>query len=248
MYDDDYHRVKISAYKTAPSITWKGRMGSAFKLGGSIEGIEVEETMDRFINTIPNIPVERISYLGFHSSYSYENYDNAAFPTLGMHFSLETGWKTNLENSDQNHTYFTPSLGFNYKISSGGSIVLATKLKGNIIIGDEIEFYHAASIGGLDGLRGYRNQRFTGTKSYYQNTDIRFNLRKVKTALVPLQIGLLAGFDYGRVWLDDENSKDWKTSYGAGFWLVGAEMINLNLSLFNSKDGAYIQFGLGFGF
>jgi hypothetical protein len=248
VYNDDYHRVKISTIKTAPSITWKGRMGAAFKLGGSIEGIEVEETIDRFINTIPNVPMERKSYLGFHSSYSYENYDNAAFPTLGMHFSLETGWKSNLENSDQNHTYFTPSLGFNYKISSGGSVVLATKLKGNILIGDEIEFYQAASIGGIDGLRGYRNQRFTGTKSYYQNTDIRFNLRKVKTALVPLQIGLLAGFDYGRVWLEDENSKDWKTSYGAGFWLVGAEMINLNLSLFNSKDGAYIQFGLGFGF
>ncbi len=247
-YDDDYHRVKISTYKTAPSIKWQGRMGAAFKIGGSIESIEVEETIGRYINTLPNIPADRQTYLGFHSSYSYENYDYAAFPTLGMHFSLETGWKTNIKNSDENHTYFTPSLGINYKLSSEGSVVLATKLKGNIIIGDEIEFYNAASIGGIEGLRGYRNQRFTGTSSYFQNTDIRFNLRKVRTGLIPLEIGLLAGFDYGRVWIDVESSKDWKTSYGAGFWLVGAELINLNLSLFNSKDGAYIQFGLGFGF
>ncbi|MDD3721352.1 MAG: metallophosphoesterase [Lutibacter sp.] len=247
-YGVDYHRVRLSTYAAYPSLLWQGRMGAKFKIGGLAESIEVEKTENRFINTVPYVVDKRKTYLGAKASYSYENYDNKVLPTLGMNVSLETGWKTNIDDNTENHAFITPSISFNHKIIPSGKIVLATKFKGNIIIGDNFEFYNAASIGGIDGLRGYRNQRFTGNESFYQNTDIRFNIRNVKTELVPLQIGLYGGFDYGRVWVDDENSNDWKTSYGAGFWLVGAEMINLNLSVFNSKDGAYVRFGLGFGF
>jgi hypothetical protein len=245
---DDYHRVRLSTYAASPSIKWQGRMGAEINIGGLVESIEVEKTENRFINSIPYLLDKRKTFIGAKASYFYENHDHKASPALGMNLSLETGWKTNINDAKENHAFITPSISFNHKITSNGKIVLATKFKGNIIIGDNFEFYYGASIGGINGLRGYRNQRFTGNKSFYQNTDIRFNLRKVKTELVPLQIGVFGGFDYGRVWLNDENSSDWKTSYGAGFWIVGAEMINLNLSIFNSKDGAYVKFGLGFGF
>ena len=165
-----------------------------------------------------------------------------------MHFSLASGWKSNIKNTGENHAFLTPSFGINYKLNPIGTIVLATKLKSNIIIGTNFEFYNAASIGGLDGLRGYRNQRFTGNSSFYQNSDLRFTLRNVKTELVPLQLGVFTGFDYGRVWLKNEKSNDWKTSYGGGFWLVAADLVNLNVTVFNSKDGAYFNLGLGFGF
>ncbi len=247
-FDDDYHRVRLSTYAVSPSIKWKGRMGAEFKIGGLFESIEVEDTKNRFINTLPYVLDKRKNYAGFHTSYQYENFDNKAFPTLGMNFLVETGWKTNLTDSKENNAYITPSIGLNYKLNPMGNIVLATKLKANILIGDTFEFYNAASIGGSDGLRGYRNQRFIGNQSFYQNTDLRLNLRKVKTELIPLQIGLSAGFDYGRVWLKNENSNDWKTSYGGGFWMVGAEMFNLNVSVFDSKEGPYFNFGLGFGF
>jgi len=248
-FGEDYHRVRLSKYAINPSLKWVGRLGAQFNFGSTIESIEVEATENRFISTLPNTLIEkRRNYAGVQASYFYENFDNNTFPTLGMNIELKTGWKSNLEDSDENHAFISPSLRFDYKLSSNGNIVLGTKLKGHIIIGDNFEFYNGASIGGFDGLRGYRNQRFTGNQSFYQNTDIRLNLRKVKTELVPLQLGVFGGFDYGRVWLENENSEDWKTSYGGGIWLVGAEMINLNLSVFNSQDGAQFKFGLGFGF
>lgn len=247
-FNEDYHRVKLSTYALNPALKWKGRFGAEFKIGGIIESIEIENTENRFINTLPNTIEERKTYTGFKTSYAFVNYDNKLFPTLGMSTMLEAGWKSNIENSNENHTFITPSISFTHKITSNGNLVIATKLKGNILIGNTFELYNAASIGGLDGLRGYRNNRFSGDKSFYQNTDIRINLRKVKTELVPLQIGLYGGFDYGRVWLKDENSKNWKTSYGGGFWLVAAELVNLNASLFKSNEGTYFKFGLGFGF
>jgi len=247
-FGDDYYRVRVSARAIYPSLLWKGRMGAQLNLGGILEGVEIENTVDRFINTVPDLPTGRQYYLGVQASYVYENYDNNAFPTLGMRASLDTGWKTNMDNYDENNAFITPSLSINYKLSSSGRLVLATKLNGNIIIGDNYQFYNAASIGGKNGLRGYRNQRFTGDKSFYQNTDIRYNLRSMKTGLVPIQLGIFGGFDYGRVWLDGEESKDWKTSYGGGLSLVGAQMVNINVSLFHSQEGAYFIVGLGFGF
>ncbi|WP_372746114.1 metallophosphoesterase [Lutibacter sp.] len=247
-FDDNYHRVKISTYAVNPFLKWKGRFGAEFKIGPSIESIEVESTANRYINDINYQQEKRKTYTGFQTFYTYQNYDNKAFPTLGMNFTIESGWKQNIENHKENNGFIKPSLSFNYKLNSNAKIVLATKVKGNIIIGDNFEFYNAASIGGIDGLRGYRNQRFTGNSSFYQNSDLRFNLSNVKTELAPMQFGIFTGFDYGRVWLKNENSTDWKTSYGGGLWFTGADMLNLNLSIFNSKDGAYVAFGLGFGF
>ncbi|UMB54834.1 metallophosphoesterase [Lutibacter sp. A64] len=247
-FGENYHRVRLSTYAIAPSLKWESRLGAIFKIGATIESKEVEASTNRYISTLNYTLDERKTFAGLITSYEYKNYDHKAFPTLGMSFSLNAEWKSNLENNKENHTFITPAFGINYKLSSNGNIVFATKVKGNIIIGDNFEFYDAASIGGLDGLRGYRNQRFIGNKSFYQNTDIRFNIRKVKTQVIPLQLGFFTGFDYGRVWLKDENSNDWKTSYGGGFWLVAADLINLNTSVFNSKDGVYFNIGLGFGF
>jgi len=247
-FGEDYHRVRFSTYAISPSLKWKGRFGATLKLGATFESNEIEGTSNRFINTLNYTLDKRKNFGGLRASYNYENYDHKVFPTLGMHFSLDSGWKTNLKNTDENHGFITPSFGINYKLNPKGSIVLASKIKSNIIIGTNFEFYNAASIGGIDGLRGYRNQRFTGNTSFYQNSDLRFTLRKVKTELVPLQLGVFTGFDYGRVWLKNEKSNDWKTSYGCGFWLVAADLVNLNVSVFNSKDGAYFNLGLGFGF
>ena len=114
--------------------------------------------------------------------------------------------------------------------------------------GDGFEFYQAASTGGNDGLRGYRNQRFTGKNSFYQNSDIRLNLRKIKTSLLPLHIGLYTGFDYGRVWEENDTSSKWNSSFGGGIFLNGADMISANIGVFKGSESARIAFSLGFNF
>ncbi|MDT0552490.1 metallophosphoesterase [Urechidicola vernalis] len=244
----DYNRVRIAALTAYPSFKWTGRMGSEVSLGGSYEGVNVEKTPGRFIETQPDISGDQQDFVGVYGKFSYENYDNDALRTLGMRAAIDIGWKSNLGDKEENNGYIIPELSLNHKIDGEGKWVIATKMKGKIIIGDNFEFYNGASIGAKDGLRGYRAQRFTGKKSFYQNTDLRLNFQQLKTRLLPLKLGVLAGFDYGRVWAQGENSNKWHTSYGVGFWVVGAEMINLNFSIFNSTDGNYARFGLGFGF
>ena len=248
-FGKDYHRVRISTYAASPSLKWKGRMGGEVKFGPTFESIEIEKTDNRFINLFPIFNEKRHNYLGLRTSYYYENFNKNTFPTLGMAVSFKAGWRTNINtDTSENNGYFTPAIGFNYNLTANGKLILATKFKANIIIGDNFKFYNAASIGGDDGLRGFNNNRFTGNTSYYNNTDIRYNFTKIKTKVVPFQVGVFGGFDYGRVWLKGEDSNDWKTSFGGGIWADAAELINFNLSVFGSKEGARFRFGLGFEF
>ncbi|WP_179954990.1 metallophosphoesterase [Maribacter luteus] len=246
----DFNRVKLRTIAFTPSVIWRGGSGSQFRLGVNYESVEVEETSDRFINTfyVASGEENHKNFVGAEMQYSFSNSDNVAFPTLGMSTSLLMGYKTGFENGSQGFGYLVPSLSFDYKLIPSGRLVLATKWKAHLNLGDGYEFYQAASIGGLDGLRGFRNQRFSGKRAFYQNTDLRYSLKRMKTGLLPLNMGVFGGYDYGRVWTPEFDSDIWHTSYGGGFFLNAADILSLNFALYDSKDGPRFTFGLGFGF
>ena len=156
---------------------------------------------------------------------------------MGMAFSLEGGYTANLNDSDRTFGYIIPSLSFDYRLVPSGQLVLATKFKGHFNIGDDFEFYQAVSIGANNGLRGFRFQRFTGKTAYFQNTDVRWSFRERRTGLLPVTPGVYGGFDYGRVWIPNEDSDTWHNSYGGGFFVNGADILSFNAGLFNSSDG-----------
>lgn len=249
-FDLDYNRVKLRTFKVAPALTWRGKLGASFKIGVSYESNEIDNTAGRFIsqpNAINNSVFDKQDFYGADAKYEYGNADNDAFPTLGMLFAIQAGYRNNVSTS-RGFGYIIPELGFDYKLIPSGQLVLATKLSGQFNLGDDFEFYQAASLGRNNGLRGYRDERFIGNSAFVQTTDVRLNLRKVKTGLLPLNIGVYGGVDYGRVWLDGEDSDRWNNSFGGGIFANAADMLTLNVSAFNSDDGLLFAFKLGFGF
>ncbi|WCO01246.1 metallophosphoesterase [Psychroserpens ponticola] len=247
--DLDYNRVKIRTLKVMPSLVWRGYSGSEVKVGLSYESNEVQRTKNRFIETFPkgNDLFDKQDFWGVDAKYSIENKDNEAFPTLGFQFSLQAGYKNNV-STEKGFSYVIPELGFDYKLIPSGNLVLATNFKGHLNLGNEFQFYQAANLGASNGLRGYRNQRFTGRNAFVQSTDLRLNLSQVKTGWFPLYVGVYGGFDYGRVWLKDDNSEKWNNSMGGGVFLNVANMLTGNISAFNSNDGLRLAFKIGFGF
>jgi len=247
----DYNRVKVRSLNFNPQLKWRSRSGVSVTWGLNYDNIEVDNTQNRFVENNPELPnyiFDEVQFFGTNLSFNFENYDNKAYPTMGMKTNIQLGHKTNLDNNDRSYNYIIPEISFNHKIDAQGKWVLATKLKSHINFGNELEFYQAASIGGTDGLRGFRNQRFTGNQSFYQNTDIRYSFSSMKTKLIPVRVGVYSGFDYGRVWLNEEDSKKWHNSYGGGFFINGAELLSANIGLFNSSDGLRAAFSLGFQF
>lgn len=249
----NYNRVHIRMLKFAPTIERKGRFGSNLRFQLTYENFDVENTAGRFI-AIPNIVNPSIfknqQFAGASAQYSYENYDNASLPTMGFGFMIAANWKMNVNNSKQNFPTLESKINFNHKIDHQGKVVIASLLKGKAILNDNFEFYQAAALGGDFDLRGFRNQRFIGNQSFFQSSDLRIAIGKIKSSIVPMSYGFFGGYDYGRVWLNGENSNKWHQAVGGGLWLNGLNAITARLTYFKgtADDEARIAFGLGFGF
>ena len=240
----NYYRVKIQDFEFKPSLLWYGQTKSTTKLGINYSNKQIENSENRFINLSTNDTFSNKNFLGINAGFHFENKDHKVFPTLGFLFNIDLGYEYNLDDNS-GLTFITPEIGFDQKIIENGKLVFATDIKSQINFGKNYLFYQAASIGVNNGLRGFRNQRFTGEKSFVQSTDIRYCISSFKTRLIPLKLGLYSGFDYGKVWLNGDHSENWHTSYGGGLFLNLMDKFTLNTSLFNANER--LQFSVSSG-
>jgi len=254
--DMDYNRVRQSTYAFGTSLIKRGEYGSKLTLGVNFESIEIQNNEERFINDFfqSDIQPDRDNFINAEFSYGFSNVDEPAFPTLGLDFKLTLGYTNNITNSND-FSYVIPTLGIAHRLDPGGRIVLASRLEGHINFGDGFEFYQAANLGANNGLRGYRNERFSGKRSFFHSTDLRYNLNRESTSIAPIEYGIFGGFDYGRVWVGDDlvgipefNDDALNTSVGGGFFVNMVDMLSLNVGLFTSDDSMRFSFGFGFQF
>ncbi|BFM41877.1 metallophosphoesterase [Flavobacterium sp. CFS9] len=248
----DYNRVRIQKFNVSVAIRHVGRYGSEFSVQPMLQQMRVEETKNRFID-IPNIINPAIFgsqvFGGAKIKYHFKNSDFAAKPTLGVTFMISAAWLANLNETKQNFPTLESLLGFTHKIDSNGKLVLATLLKGKAILNNNYEFYQGAALGGDTDLRGYRNERFLGSSYFSQSTDLRLSIGKIQKTIAPLTYGILGGFDYGRIWLDGENSRKWHQDYGGGFWLNAINVLTARITYFKSPDETgRVIFGAAYSF
>ncbi len=251
LVERDFNRVRMEQLQFSPSLIWRNERGSSFIISAVAESLEVLRDEDKFIGQIfsqDNPVFDRQYYAGTEATYTYRNKTNPPYPIRGMDFNFTAGYKSNIDEYDNKFGYLNPSLSINYPLHHSGAAVFATKLGGKVIIGDNYEFYHAATLGGNENLRGFRNDRFNGSSAFYHSTDLRLAFARFKTSFVPVMMGITAGFDYGRVWTEGEDFDEWHSNYGGSFWINGFNVITANVGYYHGDDGNRINFILGFKF
>ncbi|GAA0872117.1 metallophosphoesterase [Gangjinia marincola] len=247
----NFNRVKIAQITGGLGLVRRGRLGSEFKIQTTFETFEVEDTNNRFITEAEAFDesddiFEQQYFASITTSYEFASYDNKLNPTRGMLFQLNGGASTNIDNENTfgrvgSHIEFFNSLTTNRKL------VLRTKLDAATIIGEDYEFYQAAVLGADTGLRGYRRDRFNGETAFAGGADLRYSFNKLKTTVLPLDMGLYVGSDIGRVWTDLPNeSETWHPSYGLGFWVNTAQAAGINANVFFTDEGARVGVTVGF--
>lgn len=241
----DFNRARIRQFKLRSGIGYR-----SIHFHALFENYKVEESSNRWVNSnnINEAIFESQNYIGAEADILYENADARDFPTRGLYFKAVLGYKKNIKLDNNQFGYAALKLGFDKKLIASGDLVLGSKAEIRTNFGDDYLFYHAQTIGGDTGLRGYRNDRFAGKSSFYQSTDLKWRVKEFVTALTPITIGVYGGFDYGRVWVSDDTSNTWHNSFGGGFWLGSLNALSINAGYFVSDEDAIIQIGLGFGF
>lgn len=240
-----YNQVKVNKYSFSGSLYWK--LGENHQLVGysSLELFHLKDKYKktRLINEYygPDDDVFRNNiFWDLDLSYEISRKLSSIFPNAK--FSATTGWTLNLTDVKRSFPYLKSSASVDVKFTD--RITLATQINAEALFTDKYEFYQAATI----NLRGYRDNRFIGKQSFYQYTDLRYDLGRLENPFTPILYGVFIGFDYGRVWHPEETSRLWHTSLGGGGWLTFFKKYTGKFSYFRSKDGGRFYIGLGLGF
>ncbi len=252
--DDDYNynRVNHSIYSGHIGILKRSAFGSDYGFKAAFEGVEIEDTNDRFITDIISPSnedfYERAYFGSLSAEYDYYSTDNKINPAKAMKFNINVGAKTNLQDVDMVYGFLNSEVEFYNALIKNKKLTLRTNLRTQLRIGKEYLFYQAANLGGETGLRGYRAERFTGKNSLVGGADIHYYFPSFKTRILPLQLGIFGGGDLGRVWQKSDFSDKWHNDYGGGLRLTAAESLSGTFSLFTGDEGARFTFGLGVRF
>lgn len=248
----DFNRVKKSIYSGHVEILKRSAFGSNYGLRTIFEGIQLDASPDRFITTYrPESDeefYERHYFGALEAEYDYLSADNKLNPTKGMTFHLDVGARTNLQDAGEVYGYINSDVGFYNALTKDKTLVLKTDVRSQFRFGNNYKFYQAANIGGDNGLRGYRSERFTGRNSLVGSADLRYSFPSIKTRLLPLQVTIFGGGDVGRVWHKGDGSEKWHNDYGGGLRITAAKSLSGIFNLFTGEDGSRFTFGLGFNF
>ena len=252
--DANFHRVKQTYLLLSPLLARRFNDAAVFKIGVAYESHEIQNTAGRFIEQIseslrPEV-FGRIDFAGVKTILAIENLNAPAFPTHGLKLHSEIGWKTSLNDRTRNFAYLEGNLSIYQQLSSDGRFVIASRVGGKHIFNNKFEFYQGANLGGLGpngNIRGFRRERFTGKSSLYHNTDLRWEAISSNNELLPFTFGFLAGFDHGRVWLENDLSDTWHYSYGGGVWVSPLQLLDIRVSMFRG-DGKNNRLLIGSSF
>lgn len=124
---------------------------------------------------------------------------------------------------------------------------LALRAGGGRVLGN-FPFYKALFLGGIENLRGYSRERFSGNASLFTQAELRIFLANLNI-IIPGKFGIHFFGETGRVYTENDNSKKWHPSYGGGLWMSFlSRQVNLSFSAASSPESTLFYFGTKFDF
>lgn len=227
-YNKDYYRVRIGEFFINPELSFPLNSGTSFFAGMFYQNSRIEATPDRFILDLasnglnPEI-FERKESVGVSAGLKHDSRDNIIYPFSGIYWEARNQFHYGLTGSDKVFDQVTGEIRWFIRPWKSAGHVAAFRAGGAVNAGD-YDFFQANSLGSFANLRGFPYNRYSGYASFYQNTDLRIKLSRVRSYITKGYFGLILFNDLGRVWQTKEDSHKWHHGYGGGLWVSPYEM------------------------
>ncbi|PKA84372.1 outer membrane protein assembly factor BamA [Ulvibacter sp. MAR_2010_11] len=245
----EYNRLGLQTISANIGLLRNSSFGSFFKVQTKFDAITVNSSQNNLFQDFGKVIIDETNYFGtLEGVYSYRSFDNPLSPSRGMIFDLKLGVTDNLSDFSRVFGYLKSNISFYNALIKNEKLVLKTTVNSAFNFGNSFEFYQSVHAGANTGLRGYRERRFSGKSALVGSADIRYAFDEFRIELFPIQIGLYAGADLGKVWVPNQDSEKWHNSFGGGLWMNGQGGLGGTFSAFNSIEGMRYSFGLGFTF
>ena len=186
-------------------------------------------------------------YGGVFINFINNTRDNELLPTLGTYVDFKWAAFKGLNKYADSYGQFTGSITLYKNLDSRAKFVLANRFGGGVTIGKPA-FFQNQFLGGEGNLLGYRQYRFAGLHSFYNNAELRFKLGDFVSYVLPGQVGLLGFYDVGRVWSSNDQSNTWHQGVGGGVYFAPASLALFRFVMGHSNEGWYPYLSINFRF
>jgi len=165
----------------------------------------------------------------------YDDRDNIFNPTEGQRFSLTGEFAGDALGGDFNFDKYTIDARKYFKVGSKQTVAL--RVTGGYALGD-VPVSSQYVIGGIDTLRGYQDEEFTGDKMFTASAEYRFPVAK--------KIDGVLFTDYGNAWNggDGYNLNNLVHSVGVGL-RIDTPIGPIRLDVAHGDEGNKCEFGFG---
>lgn len=244
--DAGLYKVRYTGAIFNVGTTYRFFNRSSFSANAITELLERGHSDESFFDAFPNPNLKPRTGAGGELKLIIDFRDSPTFTTKGIFLSAS------------HKSIFTDDLAFGKTSFELGyystarifiPVTLGVRLGTERTYGSEIPFYHLASIGQSYHLRGYRQNRFSGTGTNFINTDLRFHIGKFNNSFLPLFYGVNLFSDVGQIVSNNNfTEKVWHHGYGGGVYLtpINKEFVTLQINLEHSKEeNVLVKVGLG---
>ncbi|MEM1216797.1 MAG: BamA/TamA family outer membrane protein, partial [Bacteroidota bacterium] len=247
----DYHRVRREDFRTDLQLRWSRNQQFSFLVGPRIHRYNVTRRagtlLDELSDNLSGDLFENLLFVDLNAQLRYSNVDQLTFPTSGLNFELAASHYEQLDGTTFSFLAVNSKLSFYAQLDRTGRLVLGTQVGFQHRFSEDFPFFLAADLSGagpLANLRGFRRNRFLGQTAFHQNTDLRWKIGTWRNRLMPVAYGLTASFDYGRVWLAEEEMDGLHYSYGGGCFVSPFNLLTIHLGAYHG-DGENWRFLAG---
>lgn len=130
-------------------------------------------------------------------------------------------------------------------VTNPATFIGVFKIGGGKIYTKDYPFYMAFDLGQNNFLRGFRKNRFSGTSMAYSSLELRYKLFTSNSYILPGDFGVIGFADVGRVWYENENSRKWHFSKGAGLYFAPFNAVLLTGTIAFSPEDNLVNFSIG---
>ncbi|HEU4555537.1 MAG TPA: BamA/TamA family outer membrane protein [Chitinophaga sp.] len=186
-------------------------------------------------------------YAGLVAGIAADTRNSSMLPYKGLTWSATLSGMRQINGSNVTYGKLTGEFSFYIPLLGDSTLVMANRIAGGTTFGDPA-YFQMMQLGGAQVLRGFHTNRFTGKTGVYYNLELRLKLFDFTSYLLPGSVGILAFNDVGRVWMPGESSHQWHDGYGAGLYIIPAELFLVQASVGFSAEGALPYITAGFRF
>ena len=248
----DFYQSIVNTQHFSIGLSRQFWQNSSFQFLIGIEQNESERIENTFLTNLET-PLygadQKLGFVPFSMQLDLDFRDEKGLPYDGARLLM--GYENNTVLSDVNQSgnfgVLNGHMEYFMSTKSKRPLTLGLRVGGAHTHGD-VPWYKLPRIGTDNGLRGFVEMRFTGISTAYFNSEVRYQLVRARTPIVPVKIGLKAFYDYGRVFSDEpDESGDWRSGYGFGLYIVPlTETLTVSLTFgFSDEESAYPVFSVG---